>query len=140
MLSYSFSRIIRLTESGVYQKWLDVAIFGIWKGETKSQLISYKQAKLSHFAGVVYMLGIIVFASLLAFLSENYVSKRENKKRKQQPQKLFTKRSNQLSKSQTLVIQFNQACNVYNFYRVTCRPMSNWKPKGKAVGLRSKSA
>lgn len=71
-ISYAFvySRTTRLTESGIYQKWLDVAIFGTNHVTEKKSLITYGMARFGHFEGPIYVCMMIAAAAIIAFVFE----------------------------------------------------------------------
>lgn len=84
-----------MRESGVYQKWLDVAIFGKFNHKEKRSLVAYKPGKFGNFEGpILICFGLVGIACLVLFcelLFKKMHSKRRAILRKRKIVALITK-------------------------------------------------
>lgn len=71
---------LHLTESGIFQKWMDVAIYGIVKVEEKAYQVSYRPGRITNFLGPLYICCGTLFISLFCYFTECLVFELKEKR------------------------------------------------------------
>lgn len=72
---------LHLVESGIYQKWMDVAIYGINKIEPKTRQVAYRAGRAAMLHGPISICGsLLVFALLCLLIEEGIFRVIERKK------------------------------------------------------------
>lgn len=75
-----FLRIVRLTHAGIYQKWLEVATYGILHKKINELQVAFNQAKVADFEGPAYVSGIGLLLALVTLIIENFIILKYKKK------------------------------------------------------------
>lgn len=71
---YFFFSIVRLTESGIYQKWLLTNTYNLKDAKVRAPEVAFETAELEHFFGPVIVASIGFFLAAFMFIFESILN------------------------------------------------------------------